>query len=216
MSVTVFVIDDDQAARESLQAMVKAKGYEVRGFSSPEEFLSGYQPDWTGVIVTDVRMPGMSGIEFLQRIKSQNISLPVIVITGYADVAMAVQAMKAGAETFLEKPCQDQELASSIEQALTAGAQEQNRMRLKSVVNERLATLTDDEREVLHRLIEGMPNKRIASDLDIGLRTVELRRSNIMKKMGAGSLAELVRLSLVVDLAPPPDLDKKVPAEVEG
>lgn len=210
--MTVFVIDDDAAARESLQAMVKSRGYEVRGFASAEEFLDKYAPDWVGCIVTDVRMPGMSGIEFLHRLKEKKVSLPVIVITGYADVPMAVQAMKAGAATFLEKPCQDQELASNIEQAMSSGAAEQNKMRMEKIVGERLATLTDDEREVLHRLIEGMPNKRIASDLDIGLRTVELRRSNIMKKMNAGSLAELVRLTMVVDIAPPLDLTLKTAA----
>lgn len=205
--MTVFVIDDDAAARESVQAMVKSRGYDVRGFSSAEDFLEQYAPDWTGCIVTDVRMPGMNGIEFLQRMKDKKITLPVIVITGYADVPMAVQAMKSGAATFLEKPCQDQELASNIEQAMSSGAAESNRVKSQSIVSERLATLTDDEREVLHRLIDGMPNKRIASDLDIGLRTVELRRSNIMKKMGAGSLAELVRLTLILDITPPLDLN---------
>lgn len=203
---TIFVVDDDQAARESLLAMVKVKGFDVQGFSSAEEFLSKYQPGWSGCIVTDVRMPGLSGIDFLRQIKSRSIPLPVIVITGFADVQHAVMAMKAGAHTFLEKPCQDQELVSNIEQALAAGREEQNQQRIRHELDSRLATLTEDERQVLTKLIDGLPNKRIASDLDIGLRTVELRRSNIMKKMGASSLAELIRMAIILDLAPIPEI----------
>jgi FixJ family two-component response regulator len=201
---TIFVVDDDQAARESVMAMVKVKGYLVQGFASAEEFLANFKPHMAGCIVTDVRMPNMSGLDFLREIKQRGIPLPVIVITGFADVPMAVQAMKAGAMTFLDKPCQDQELISSIEQALTEGAAVQNRLRVRQELEERMATLTDDEHLVLDKLIEGTPNKRIASDLDIGLRTVELRRSNIMKKMGSNSLAELVRMTMIVRECPAP------------
>ncbi len=198
----IYVIDDDEAARESVLAVVKMKGFDGTGFSSAESFLSSFQPDWKGVIITDVRMPGMSGLEFLKEVQAQSIPLPVIVITGYGDIPHAVQAMKSGAFTFLQKPCQTQELASNIDQALEAGAAEHDRVRLKGELETRYQSLTDDERQVFDKLIEGLPNKRIASDLDIGLRTVELRRSNIMKKMGANSLAELVRMAITLDIAP--------------
>jgi len=198
----IYVIDDDEAARESVLAVVKMKGYEGTGFASAESFLSNYQPDWKGCIVCDVRMPGMSGLEFLKEVQAMSIPMPVIVITGYGDIPHAVQAMKSGAFTFLQKPCQTQELAANIDQALEAGAAEHDRLKMKGELETRYQTLTDDERQVFDKLIEGFPNKRIASDLDIGLRTVELRRSNIMKKMGANSLAELVRMAITLNLAP--------------
>jgi len=202
---TVYIVDDDQAARESVMAMVRVKGYIVQGFSSAEDFLNKYRPDWSGCIVADVRMPGLSGIEFLQQIKLREIPLPVIVITGFADVQQAVQAMKAGALTFLEKPCQDQELVANIELALATGKSEQNQQRMRQELEARLLTLSEDERLVLTKLVAGFPNKRIATEMDLGLRTVELRRSNVMKKMGANSLAELIRMAIILELAPEPE-----------
>lgn len=202
---TVYIVDDDQAARESVMAMVRVKGYNVQGFSSAEDFLNKYQSHWSGCIVADVRMPGLSGIEFLQQIKVREIPLPVIVITGFADVQQAVQAMKAGALTFLEKPCQDQELVANIELALATGRSEQNQQRMRQELEARLLSLSEDERSVLTKLVAGFPNKRIATEMDLGLRTVELRRSNVMKKMGANSLAELIRMAIILELAPEPE-----------
>jgi two-component system response regulator FixJ len=196
---TVFVVDDDAAARESVMALVRLKGLKTEGFSSAEEFLAQHNPAQTGCLVVDVRLTGMSGLELLQRLKSRHSTIPVVVITGYADVSMAVRAMQEGAVTFLEKPAQQQELWQAISQALEVGQTQHARRRGRAEIEARLATLTPDELEVFRRMLSGHPNKRIASDLDIGLRTVELRRANIMKKMQATSLPDLVRMAVVID-----------------
>ncbi len=201
-NATVFVVDDDAAARESVLALVSLKGVRAQGFASAEEFLAQFGLHMTGCLVVDVRMTGMSGLQLLQQLNGRKSTLPAIVITGYADVPMAVKAMQAGAMTFLEKPCQDQELWQAIQQALDREKALQALRRQKGEIDARLATLTEDEVAVLRKLLEGLPNKRIAVDLDIGLRTVELRRSNIMKKMQAASLPELVRMSILIGFLP--------------
>jgi two-component system, LuxR family, response regulator FixJ len=200
---TVYVIDDDAAARESVVALVSLKGLKAQGFASAEEFLDQYDPTKKGCIVVDVRMSGMSGLDLLQHLKATSSLLPVVVITGYADVPMAVRAMQMGAVTFLEKPCHEQELWQGITQALDQEESQHTLRKQRAEVEARLATLTDDETHVLRMLLEGQANKQIASDLDIGLRTVELRRSNIMKKMQAGSLPELVRMAILVGFLKP-------------
>jgi FixJ family two-component response regulator len=201
-SATVFVVDDDAAARESVLALVSQKGVRAKGFASAEEFLAQFSPQLTGCLVVDVRMTGMSGLQMLQQLHARQSTLPAIVITGYADVPMAVKAMQSGALTFLEKPCQDQELWQAIQKALDKETSLQSLRRQKGEIESRLATLTPDEVAVLRKLLEGLPNKRIAVDLDIGLRTVELRRSNIMKKMQAASLPELVRMAILIGFLP--------------
>jgi two-component system, LuxR family, response regulator FixJ len=201
-SATVFVVDDDAAARESVLALVSQKGVRAKGFASAEEFLAQFSPQLTGCLVVDVRMTGMSGLQMLQQLHARQSTLPAIVITGYADVPMAVKAMQSGALTFLEKPCQDQELWQAIQKALDKDTSLQSLRRQKGEIESRLATLTPDEVAVLRKLLEGLPNKRIAVDLDIGLRTVELRRSNIMKKMQAASLPELVRVAILIGFLP--------------
>jgi FixJ family two-component response regulator len=197
-NVTVFVVDDDAAARESVVALVSEKGVKATAFASAEEFLDRFDPQMTGCLVVDVRMAGMSGLQLLQHLQAKQSTLPAIVITGYADVPLAVKAMQAGAMTFLEKPCQDQELWQAIQQALDLELSQQMIKRQKGEIESRLASLTEDEVAVLRKLLEGLPNKRIAVDLDIGLRTVELRRSHIMRKMEAASLPELVRMAILV------------------
>lgn len=201
-NATVFVVDDDAAARESVLALVSLKGVRAQGFASAEEFLARFDPQMTGCLVVDVRMTGMSGLQLLQQLQNRQSTLPAIVITGYADVPMAVKAMQTGATTFLEKPCQDQELWQAIQQALDKEKSLQSLRRQKGEIEARLGTLTEDEVAVLRKLLEGLPNKRIAVDLDIGLRTVELRRSNIMKKMSAASLPELVRMAILIGFLP--------------
>ena len=201
-NATVFVVDDDAAARESVLALVSLKGVRAQGFASAEEFLAQFNPQMTGCLVVDVRMTGMSGLQLLQQLHNRQSTLPAIVITGYADVPMAVKAMQTGATTFLEKPCQDQELWQAIQQGLDKEKSLQSLRRQKGEIEARLATLTEDEVAVLRKLLEGLPNKRIAVDLDIGLRTVELRRSNIMKKMSAASLPELVRMAILIGFLP--------------
>jgi two-component system, LuxR family, response regulator FixJ len=198
-SSTIHIIDDDSAVRESLLALVQMRGLTAKAYSSAEAFLAGLKSAETGCVVSDVRMPGMNGLQLLEKMNEAQSSLPVIIITAYADVPTAVRAMQAGAVTFLEKPCNDDDLIAAIQQALNLEQAQQALRRQKSDVQSKLDTLTPDENAVMRKMLEGLPNKRIASDLDIGLRTVELRRSNIMKKMGAGSLAELVRLAILVD-----------------
>ncbi|MCI0357321.1 MAG: response regulator [Planctomycetaceae bacterium] len=199
---TVFVVDDDAAARESVLALVGLKGVRAKGFACAEEFLAHFNPQMTGCLVVDVRMTGMSGLQLLQQLQARQSTLPAIVITGYADVPMAVKAMQSGALTFLEKPCQDQELWQAIQKALDKDTSQQTLRKQKGEIESRLTTLTEVEVEVLRKLLEGLPNKRIAVDLDIGLRTVELRRSNIMKKMSASSLPELVRMAILIGFLP--------------
>ncbi|QDU29702.1 Transcriptional regulatory protein FixJ [Anatilimnocola aggregata] len=196
---TIHIIDDDSAVRESLLALVQMRGLTAKAYSSAESFLTALKPSDTGCVVSDVRMPGMSGLQLLEKLAEAKSNLPVIIITAYADVPTAVRAMQAGAVTFLEKPCNEADLIEAIQQALNLEQAQAALRKQKSDVENKLTTLSEDEIAVMRKMLEGLPNKRIASDLDIGLRTVELRRSNIMKKMGAGSLAELVRLALLVD-----------------
>ena len=195
---TVYVVDDDASVRDSVLALVKAKGLIGKGFSSAEEFLSFKSFQQPACVVMDIRMPGsLSGLDLQQHMAETGHPLPVVMVTGYADVAMAVRAMQNGAVTFLQKPCSDQELWQGIQLALEKGTSNYALNKQKGEIDVRLATLTDDEQEVLTKILDGHPNKKIAADLDIGLRTVELRRSNIMKKMVANSLPELVRMCIL-------------------
>jgi len=200
---TVFVVDDDIAARESIVALVTLKGFKSIGFASAEEFLAQYDPALKGCVVADVRMAGISGLELLEQLKARNSSLPVVMLTGYADVPLAVRAMQAGAVSFLEKPCREPELWREIKQALEIEQTEHGRRKQRSEVEARLASLSEVEVKILSRLLEGRPNKWIAADLDLGLRTVELRRSSIMRKMQANSIPELVRMAVLAGFLKP-------------
>lgn len=207
---TIFVVDDDQAARESVVALVGLKGLQAKGFASAEAFLSTFDPAAKGCLVVDVRMQGMTGLQLIEQLAQRNSKLPVVVITGYADVPMAVRAMQIGAVTFLEKPCHEQELWTAIQQALEIEERRQVERSQRAEVAARIASLTDEEAAVFRMLLAGKVNKRIAVELDLGLRTIELRRSTVMKKMQASSLPELVRLAILggflkAELAPPPD-----------
>jgi two-component system, LuxR family, response regulator FixJ len=195
---TIFVVDDDPAARESVAALIKSRGMPVETFDSAEAFLAAFDPSRRGCLVLDVRMNGMSGLDLQERLAASGAMLPVIIITGHADVPMAVRAMQSGAVTFLEKPCADQELWANVQKALETDSRQEQQSARKAEVANRLATLTPAERQVLNLLMSGKPNKSIAAELDLGLRTVELRRSMIMKKMDAESLAELVRMVLSI------------------
>jgi FixJ family two-component response regulator len=199
----VFVVDDDEAARQSVVALVVFKGLKARGFASAEEFLAQCDPRHKGVVVADMRMAGLSGLDLLHKLKDCGCTLPVVMITGYADIPLAVRAMQAGAISFLEKPCQEKELWKGIMQAIEI---EKNRHALrahKADIESRMASLKPEEEDVLKRLLEGQANKRIAADLNLGLRTIELRRSKIMKKMQAESLPDLVRMAMLVGFLKP-------------
>jgi two-component system, LuxR family, response regulator FixJ len=205
----IFIVDDDPAARNSLAALVKSRGLTVELYGSAEEFLAGYDSAKRGCLIADVRMTGMSGLDLLEQMAAKGVNLPVIVITGFADVPMAVRAMRAGAVTFLEKPCGEQEIWDAIETALDAEAKA-NELRLKrGEIEERYARLKPIEHDVLNKLLDGLTSKTIAYELELGLRTVELRRANIMEKMGANSLPELVRRVLLI--RPESDIPNSVP-----
>ena len=193
----VHVIDDDEAMRQSLAFLFRTVRMQAETYKSATAFLDALPRINVGCVITDVRMPGLSGIDLLRRLKELKVSLPVIVITGHGDVPLAVEAMKGGAVDFLEKPFDDEILLSAVRTALSTQATDQERQALCAAINDRLASLSSRERDVLNGLIAGNPNKTIAYDLGISPRTVEIYRANVMTKMQAASLSELVRMALV-------------------
>jgi len=194
----VHVVDDDLAVRQSLSFLLASDGLPVRLHESALAFLDAMTDTSTGCIVTDVRMPGIDGIELLRRLKARGFSLPVIVMTGHADVPMAVEAMKEGAVDFIEKPFDDDMFLAAVRSALRLQEQHAQRDAQITEVQARLQGLSERERQVLEGLVAGKANKVIAYDLGISPRTVEIYRANVMTKMQAGSLSELVRMALVV------------------
>jgi two-component system response regulator FixJ len=193
----VHVIDDDDAVRESLTFLLKTTGLAVRTYENATAFLHDDPKTKSGCIVTDVRMPDISGIDLLRRLRELHVSLPVIVITGHGDVPLAVEAMKAGALDFLEKPFDDDALLTAVNAALHHQGADAKREADRAGIMEKLASLSNRERQVLEGLVAGHPNKTIAFDHGISPRTVEIYRANLMSKMQAGSLSELVRMALV-------------------
>jgi two-component system, LuxR family, response regulator FixJ len=194
----VHVIDDDEAVRESIDFLLRAAGLSVRTYESATSFLEAAPKITSGCIITDVRMPGLSGIELLRRLQEMQIGLPVIVITGHGDVPLAVEAMKCGAVDFLEKPFDDDVLLASVRAALNRSEESAAVEAERADIRARIAALTQRERDVLEGLVAGHPNKIIAFKLEISPRTVEIYRANLMTKMKAGSLSELVRMAVVV------------------
>jgi two-component system, LuxR family, response regulator FixJ len=193
----VHVIDDDDAVRESLEFLLRAAKIEVRTYDSATTFLAAVPGSGAGCIVTDVRMPGLSGVDLLRQLKARGSTMPVIVITGHGDIQLAVEAMKIGAADFLEKPFDDEALLASVRSALGRLEKDAQRESERTDLSNRLAALSAREREVLEGLVAGKANKVIAYDLGISPRTVEIYRANVMTKMNAGSLSELVRMALL-------------------
>ena len=196
-ALVVHVIDDDEAMRQSLAFLFRTARIQAETYESATAFLNLLPQIKPGCVVTDVRMPGLSGIDLLGRLRELNSALPVIVITGHGDVPLAVEAMKFGAADFLEKPFDDEVLLGAVRSALNTRASDQERQALKVAINGRLASLSNRERDVLEGLVAGNPNKTIAYDLGISPRTVEIYRANVMTKMQAASLSDLVRMALV-------------------
>jgi two-component system response regulator FixJ len=192
----VHVVDDDDAMRHSLLFLLECDGIEARGYESALAFLERLGSMERGCIVTDIRMPGMSGLELVARLNEEGVSDPVIVITGHGDVPLAVAAMKAGVADFLEKPFDDQQLLSAVRRALDRSRDIAAHEAERQEIAGRIAELSGREREVLDGLVDGKPNKIIAFDLGISARTVEIYRANVMSKMHAKSLSELVRMTL--------------------
>jgi two-component system response regulator FixJ len=195
----VYIVDDDEAVRDSLCFLLKSVGITGHGFASGNEFLQAYDPNWQGCIVLDIRMPGVSGMEVQRQLAERNCPLPVIFITGHGDIPMAVEAMHLGAYDFIQKPFHDQELLDRIQQALTTYRESQDDIALKIDVQERYERLTPREKEVMEAVVRGHANKVIAMDLELSQRTVEIHRARVMEKMQARSLASLVKYSLLIN-----------------
>jgi len=194
----VHVIDDDEAVRDSLSFLLRAADFTVVAHQSATHFLKTLTREIDGCVITDVRMPDMSGLDLLRELRSQSCMIPVIVMTGHGDIQLAVEAMKSGAIDFLEKPFDDERVLAAVRSALEARRAQDERVGLRHAIEERLESLSQRERQVLDGLVAGLPNKTIAHDLGISPRTVEVYRANVMTKMQAGSLSELVRMVLLV------------------
>ena len=199
----VHVIDDDEAVRDSLAFLLEAADLKVKTYESALQFLEQLPQAAPGCVVTDVRMPQMTGLELVAELKARGAALPVIVITGHGDVPLAVEAMRAGVVDFIEKPFDDAVILEALRGALARGRDQHEAAEERSAIARRLATLSTRERQVLNGLVAGQANKVVAASLGISPRTVEVYRANLMAKMHAASLSELVRMVLVAERAPP-------------
>jgi two-component system response regulator FixJ len=199
---TIFVIDDDDAVRRGLSALLGAKGYAVETFPTAEAFLARPLPEPPGCILVDIRMPGMSGLELQAELKRRGVRLPVIVVTGHGDVAMAVTALKAGAVDFIEKPFDADAIMTAIGEGLRQATAAHAKAEDRAAIAERVASLTPREREVMNLVVAGQPNKVIAFRLKIAVRTVEIHRARVMEKTGARNLSELVRMAIRIEEPP--------------
>ena len=197
----VYVIDDDESARSSLEFLLDVAGVRVRSFASGDQFLKSSPPLKRACIITDVRMPGMGGVDLTRRVKDTDPSVPVIVTTGHADVPMAIDAMRAGASDFIEKPFEENVIISAIRRAMSEKAEGDAAAEERREIEARLSLLSGRERDVVEGLVEGKANKMIAFDLDISPRTVEVYRANAMKKLRAKTLSDLVRMVTIVRLS---------------
>ncbi len=197
-SFVVHIVDDDEAVRQSLAFLLSAAGIPVRVYDSATSFLQALPSVQDGCLITDVRMPDLTGIELLQRLREKSVSLPVIVITGHGDIPLAVEAMKSGAIDFIEKPFAEDAILKAVHAAEARVRKLGQRSEEEAAVVARLASLSERERQVLDGLVAGDANKTIAHDLGISPRTVEVYRANVMNKMNAKTLSELIRMTLAI------------------
>lgn len=191
----VFVIDDDPSIREALESLLRTVGLEVRTFQSTQEFARSELPDRPGCLVLDVRLPGLSGIDFQRELQGSGLDLPIVFITGHGDVPMSVRAMKAGAIEFLTKPFRDQELLDAVHLGIERNRDQRKNSAAAAELKERFAALTAREREVMALVVTGQMNKQVAGELELSEITVKVHRGQVMRKMGAKSLADLVRMA---------------------
>ncbi|MEX2139312.1 MAG: response regulator [Pirellulales bacterium] len=196
---TVLVVDDDADARQSLEFLIRSVGLNIRSYASAADFLASPDVESAGCLVLDLRMPGMSGLELQERLNEMNVGIPIILLTAYAEVPIAVKAMKAGAIDVIQKPYSQQVLLDRIQQALAKDRGNRQRLRDLKEAREKLSRLTEGERDVLERLRTGKSNKEIAIELGLTRRGIEARRANLMRKLEAESLADLLRLVMISD-----------------
>jgi FixJ family two-component response regulator len=196
---TVFVVDDDVGSRRTIEAMAAAMGVASASYASAEEFLQSFDARQPGCLVTDLRMPGMSGLELQEKLNEMQIRIPVMLMTAYADVPVTVQAMEQGAIMVLEKPCFDTQLWEALSKALEVDARRREEENARREAQDRLRELTAAERQVLDMVVEGLPNKTIAKRVDVSVRTVENRRQSIFRKLGVTSVAALVQAVLLAE-----------------
>jgi FixJ family two-component response regulator len=196
----VFVVDDDSSIREAIKSLVSLAGLRVETFASAHEFLRNEQPDLPGCVVLDVELPGLSGLDLQRELAAHGVKLPIIFITGYGDIQMSVRAMKAGAMEFLTKPFRDQDLLDAIQQALERDRAARRHSKEIAELRKRFDALTSREREVMSMVVAGWLNKQIGFELKISEITVKIHRGRVMEKMGAQSLAELVRMTERLEL----------------
>lgn len=198
---TVFIVDDEEAVRDSIAMLLRSVGLRTQVFADATSFLRQYRGELAGCLVLDVRMPRMSGLELQQELNRRGWALPVIFITGHGDVPMAVEAMRAGALDFLQKPFKDDDLIRRVQKALDQDARERAALAERDLLRQHFEELTAREREVARRIVAGQANKAVALDLGLSERTVELHRAHVMQKMEARNLAQLVQMLLQVDSA---------------
>jgi two-component system response regulator FixJ len=195
-SPTVYVVDDDESIRTLWRWLMESNGIAVRTFPAAADFIESYRSGAAGCLVLDLRLPGMSGLELQEYLKQRGIEIPIVFVTGYGDVSAAVSALKGGAIDFIQKPFSHKDVFSVIEKAFARDAEMRQRRTRQSAIAGRFAALTEREREVLQRIMEGKPNKIIAAELDISVKTIEFHRAKLMEKAGVTSVAELVRIAL--------------------
>jgi len=193
---TAYVVDDDESIRTLWRWLMESNGIPVKTFATAADFIESYRNGGAGCLVLDLKLPGMSGLELQQYLNRKDIEIPIVFVTGYGDVPAAVSALKGGAVDFIQKPFSHREVLSIIEKAFRRDSENREKRARRSRIAGRLAMLTEREREVLQRVIEGKPNKIIAADLDISMKTVEFHRAKVMEKMGVTSVAELVQIAM--------------------
>jgi FixJ family two-component response regulator len=198
---TVFIIDDDPGVRDSIHDLLESVGLRSQSFATTQEFLRGKRGDGPSCLVLDVRLPGMSGLDFQRKLAEAGVPIPIVFLTGHGDIPMTVQAMKSGAVAFLTKPFREQDLLDAIQQALERDRTTRAQQREVDDLRKRYETLTPRERQVMDLVVSGMLNKQIAGELEASETTIKIHRGHVMQKMQAGSLAELVRMADKVKLA---------------
>ena len=203
---TAYVVDDDEAIRTLWRWLLESNAYAVQTFATAAEFIAAYRRDAPGCLVLDLKLPGMSGLELQEHLTQKGVEIPIVFVTAHGDIPTAVSALKGGAIDFIQKPFGYREVLAVIEKAFRRDAEIREQHERRRLIEARLAALTERERELLRRVIEGKQNKIIAAELDISMKTVEFHRSRMMEKMGVDSVAELVQLTLgfsLVDARPP-------------